>query len=732
MWIKIIRFLFFALAGSTVCADQNTESINSMCNTTEVSQFVKAKYATSLNITVDNRKWAKNYFKAIKKSGDILAITGGGNILKKFKKKFKADILVVFDNDLQCRFSAKIKINGDFKDHINSTPLITSLDVKLLHGNINGVTKFKLFLPHTRKGDNEIFITSLLKELGFLSLKTYYVDSMFNNIKVRYIFQEKAGKEFIESNKLREAPILEGDERFMLVSGNWDSEEFNLARVVNKTWLKKGPVSLDIAKKSLSYLNTDYLKYGGIYLGSNALRDDNQVFSALLFALSSIHGLYGHNRKFYYDPIYQHFSSIYYDGNSDILTAFSGKLKKHPLVSYINNNEVMGAKSALVLIQNLDSTKILARLQSAGVKMSPKKLNQVISVITKKLQTLVKFSYQDKIEPYQPFFAHHDTKKVIKLAFSNEKLPKITACNFSLTYCIPETLSLKNYAKLLNGRYKNAQGIDYVFVGDKEEYQQGISKKQSDQERVKTFMLTNQSILTTYGSMEVMLDKNNKTLTLHQQNVNDRALITGGVLKNWDIHLYGTNKGISYNQQRFDKHLLTGCLTLLDTHLEEINISASNTQCEDGVNLMRAQGSIKTISIKNTMSDALDVDFSNLKFQTIHIKNAGNDCLDFSAGEYKVSFSNLKNCQDKAISVGEKSVSFFDNIDILGANTGVASKDSSIININTSNLKDVKTCFSAYNKKQEFWGGKISIKKHNCSPNQIHQQQNSLIEITKP
>ena len=48
------------------------------------------------------------------------------------------------------------------------------------------------------------------------------------------------------------------------------------------------------------------------------------------------------------------------------------------------------------------------------------------------------------------------------------------------------------------------------------------------------------------------------------------------------------------------------------------------------------------------------------------------------------------------------------------SNIGIASKDSSVTKINNAYLKNVKTCVSAYNKKQEFYGGFLEIKNIDC------------------
>ena len=40
----------------------------------------------------------------------------------------------------------------------------------------------------------------------------------------------------------------------------------------------------------------------------------------------------------------------------------------------------------------------------------------------------------------------------------------------------------------------------------------------------------------------------------------------------------------------------------------------------------------------------------------ISVNNAGNDCIDLSSGKYKILSALLNNCGDKAISVGEKTI----------------------------------------------------------------------------
>ena len=109
----------------------------------------------------------------------------------------------------------------------------------------------------------------------------------------------------------------------------------------------------------------------------------------------------------------------------------------------------------------------------------------------------------------------------------------------------------------------------------------------------------------------------------------------------------------------------------------------------------------------NSTIDKNEVD--NIKINSSH-----NDCVDFSAGIYKLNSLDLKDCSDKALSVGEKSFLTLNEIIAENADIGIASKDSSIVKLNNAYLKNLKTCVSAYNKKQEFNGGFIDIKKMEC------------------
>jgi hypothetical protein len=718
---KLFFFLLFFSLNVFSAENFNNEdlALELDCNTSLFDDFVTATHPSFIDLTINKyRKWNKNYLNLLKNSHKYIP--------NEFKQKFKAHLSVTFTNGLNCRFPAEIRVNGYHRNHISNLVPITSLDVKLLQGNIDSITQFKLLLPNTINGDDEIFNSTILREFGFLSPKAYYVPVNFNNQTVKLIFQEKITKEFIEANKLREAPILEGDKRFLFIKKPFNS----LSRMVNYKWAV-GNVNFDISRDAVSSLNRNYLEgLEGFPLLLNDKLDSNKMNEsfALLVALESKNGFQFENQTFYYDRIYKKFIPIYYDEMSNKLNTNKDTYKnlftsKHGF----NSDQVKGAKRVIVSIKALDKKRFMKQLNKYGLNVSSQKLNEKIDVINSNLQIISNAEDQNKVGPYKQYFSKvKDSAK--KLVFINDGL-KVEICNFSMSSCIFEQLDLKEYSKLLGGQYKNKNGIDYIFVGNKIEYENGLILQNNNSSKFKSINFDKDSNIITYGQIESDINNNSKVINFYQKELNSRVLITGGRLKNWKINFFGVKKLPIENNQRFDENLLTGCLSFIDMNIENLDIKVNNSSCEDAINFIRVSGNVNNIEIHNSNSDGLDVDYSEIDFGDIVIFNAGNDCIDFSFGEYTVQYANLNHCSDKAISAGEKTSASLNSIEVLNSSIGIASKDSSLVKIEKILFNNAKNCFSAYNKKQEFWGAKIIVNEHNCQPIRKYQQKYSLIEV---
>ena len=172
-----------------------------------------------------NKVWSRNllnlhvYFQNEKEKSKHKNWFENFRINKKYKKKYNSKLLVKYAGFKPCVFDSKVRITGDLWWHIGwmrGAP-VSSLQIEILNGHINNITKFKLFLPQARNNENEVFSSILLKKLGFLSPRTSFISAKVNGYKGKYIFQEDLRKEFLEYSSFREGPILEGDERFTIM-----------------------------------------------------------------------------------------------------------------------------------------------------------------------------------------------------------------------------------------------------------------------------------------------------------------------------------------------------------------------------------------------------------------------------------------------------------------------------------------------------------------------------------
>ena len=292
--------------------------------------------------------------------------------------------------------------------------------------------------------------------------------------------------------------------------------------------------------------------------------------------------------------------------------------------------------------------------------------------------------------------------------------------------CDDITLSRKDTIKLLEGNLTKDK-IEFQFIGNNIENNNLINN-------LKYKKVTIQNSNFYYDEkIEYKYNIEENELNIYQVEPGARAFFSEGNLKNLSINFYGNVNKMKFkeNTKNFpiDINSLTGCLSLINTELKDIKIRAYDSTCEDSINLINVSGVIEEIEVKNSFLDALDIDFSNVELVKLTISNAGNDCLDVSAGTYKVNSAVVSGCGDKGVSVGEKSIISINDIEIHDTNLGVASKDSSIVTINNISLNNIDTCLSAYNKKQEYSGGYLSVNNFQCTNfiNKLNQDAYSKI-----
>ena len=114
------------------------DEINPFCNGLSYFDNNKLRYFDLTQIEIDifnDLGWNTNVFRIISSEDKV--------IKPEYKNKFNGLMNIHVENDdknlnISCSFDIEIRISGDWTDHINRNDATTSLDVKLLTGNIGG------------------------------------------------------------------------------------------------------------------------------------------------------------------------------------------------------------------------------------------------------------------------------------------------------------------------------------------------------------------------------------------------------------------------------------------------------------------------------------------------------------------------------------------------------------------------------------------------------------------
>ena len=754
---KIILIFFFFCIQSFLSANETKFGINSYCqNKFTDFEYYERIYPTKISVNILRYRlnnWKRNSLR--------MKFSRDGIIEKKYKKNFPATINVEFNNKINCKFKATVRAVGDYKDHIlvtESREIYQSIFVNLQSGNINGFTKFKLLLTssrnnvHTPKlssfkgyGDNEIFVTHLLRTLGYIAPRTSKIPVSINNQKSAFmLLQEHPAKEMLEFNNRREGPILEGDERFFWEFKKLDlfsAENISLSRIKNSNWATFNEKTFSTSLSSINLLNKVYLDYIIKYnptgsswntvLNNKILSLNNyeqekrlDIYDLLIYGMVADHSLRPHNRIFYYDPINKYFEPIYYDGDPMIFTPNWKKIDFN-----LNKQKKYIVNYAIKLIENINIQNLYKNTKNSGAYLSEaeikKYLNAIKTNIKKiKFENQAESKNQNYFEKYFINLSQQNKKQKILFSFFNKK-NDFFVCNVKNFKC-NDKIILKNKNDILEGRYKYKY-IPVQFLGRLNfKDSNNINFLNTEFNEFKSLEIKNTKIFFNDG-IEIKVQDGNK-ISIFQKKYGGKAIIKGGKLENFSIHFYGLMEKNSSILDIIDKKVITGCVTFIDVNIHKLKLFSKNGVCEDSINFIRTKGTIEEMVVLDSLNDGVDFDFSSIQVNNININNSGNDCIDFSKGSYKINNVSLDNCKDKGLSAGEGSLVKINKINVDNANLAIASKDESQVLIKSLYANNVNYCLAAYRKKEEFSGGFIKYSEiNNCSNNKIYSEEGSKI-----
>ena len=699
----------------TLVTEQIQDSIGPLCDGEGYSliENLNPSQIADVNIDIPNSAdWYRNFYSA-----HMYSTEKGNYINSIFKKDFTSIIEINYLNGVKCKFDAEIRINGDLKDHIDINNLISSLDVKLKNGNIFNITRFKLFLPETRRGDNEIFTTSLLRNLEFLSPRSFYVNVSINKNSIhQYIFQEKISKEMLEYNKFREGPIIETNEKYV-----WDTSENSFfreddkfskdpllfAKLINNKWGMRTVENRKIAIESLEKYNQSLFsslnsrQLNNEYLNNNTT--SLYMYEVANFALVADHGVAtNHNRQFYFNKLSNEFVPSYYDGNPE----FFENPPRQNFDYAKSENLVAGAEALLQKEFNFEDLYI--DLVNAGLVLTKEDLEEYLEKFRNNIQQIIVLNTQKNFShPLIEEQLDNFRETSLNFLFQDLQLNSNIVCNQLLTTC--QELILDSDLNIFKDEIVYEGNQTFIFGKSLNTFlsSEGQNLDKSQKLVIDNFLLTN------YNNAEIEIDDVGKIINIYVNKIDEKILITSNdTIKSWSFNIF--NKVNQTLLSRSDENLLTGCVTFYNLATEDINIKSNNSHCEDSVNFVNVTGYVNEIEILNSSFDALDLDNSKLLIKNLYIRNADNDCIDVSNGVYEFYNVEIVGCLDKSISIGEKSKVTISEFNTKSSDIGIVVKDSSEAEVKNFEGININTCVQIYRKKQEFGPSKLSVENYEC------------------
>lgn len=644
-----------------ICSTGRYESIEQM-SLEEIA-------SRGLIVNFNQHKYVKKILTKLKKFSDPDINAVAVKHSKDWKKYQRGSLSI---RNIECEIPIKLRLTGDLLDHFdrNTRGVFHSIKVKMTSGSLDSVTAFKLFAPRSRGDLEEVFVTTLFQELGFLAPDTYKTQIHINGSEpIEVLLQEDLDVSFLERNSIPESILLEGDETLGLglrktltriinpkvLTTNLDhSIADSISRYLNQVYSRSVDASVIIDKQ----LEKFDPKVHPIFFSSQDTQE-LELFSALALATGTIYGISLDDSRFVFDKIMGSVRPIYYDGHPDPYL----DVKDNQIIT-----PILIRKEALAeietLLREVDIPQLRKKLQSRGVTLSKKdvekRLHNALANIADNRVTLSRPELINRIKlSTQPTTDYSQFQKVVR--------------------------KQSRFEEIFTGVHLEATGVKSLTINRK-------ARK-----------------------INALLPRARLSPSDNGFTRNPMLRIFGGELSGWEINVTYANLADPNHvpDEIRGKLEYTGCLLFHDIKLRNVNVSIDNAPCEDAINLVRVDGQHLYFDVAQAASDAIDADFSDLRDLTAVVNQAGNDCVDFSFGSYSLSID-LTGCGDKGVSAGETSIVDIREGVVKGASIGVASKDGASVTINRLKIVNSQICIAEYRKKSKFNVGNVELNSCSC------------------
>jgi len=611
----------------------------------------------------------------------------------------KKNILNIFSNAKlnfnNEKYNIKIRVKGDRVLHwYDKTQTSYKIDLKG-ENRLWGLEEFSIQKPITRNYIYEYIFHKYLEYQNLISLKYFFINLSINDSKRGiYAVEEGFSKELIERNKKRNGPIFSINETKNI---RYPDVEYELYS--EKYWRENHPNLVNQALFSLNQLKNNQIDLNLVFD-----LDKWATYFAIIDLTGTFHGVIPKSVKLFYNPVTAKFEPIGFDGhyNSNLFNNFL-------ILDFMDDSN----KNCDYICS--DREWILKFLKNNEfVELYIKKLEEISSINS--IKNFYKINL-DMINFFNEQFLSESSKtdkvlyKGIGIYQFNENYL------FNRSEYIKNRINEFNKKKILNIKSKKNFGKDLTKEANII-FHEGKYFLRNDMEINQRYFLPSGKILIIEKGVKIKFNKDVSIFSegsIYMNGTDKEPIIIYSDKKFGSLvfmdNIYNINnvifQNLSYPKER--DRILYGGINIINSNLEIINTKIFSSNSEDAINIISSNSFIKNLELKDIKSDAIDIDFGNLKFEAITCEQINNDCLDISGAEINGKFISGKYIKDKGLSFGEKSLGNIDNIYFENSRLGVAVKDGSNLKIYDYKFLNNEYDVAVFNKKKEYSGSSLYL-----------------------
>lgn len=707
----IVLVLSILISSLIIFSDNKLIVINLLRKTTnEIQQTLFGNENYSVSSFSDLYKFTKGATKGLISSDnfpelDIKIPYENVAILESSKyendRPYVNAVMNVTDNKEIKALKGKVRYKGDRSIHIENFKK-SSFRMNLKGDDrLFGLEEFSIQSPVIRNYSWELLIAETFRNEGLLTLKTEAANFSVNgDYRGLFFIEEVPSTRTLERQKRKAGPIFGLDENFGIgIDSKLDV--YDLREWEGKTIYKN---SVRLLYKSFLEMEQQQI------LDSNSFELDSWAkYFALIDVFGSHHGVLPKSVRFYFNPVIGKFEPLLFDAH----------LGGEDLNNFILLDLLTRGKSA--------TCDWICPFESFYKSF----LNDD-SFLNLYLKYLKKYSSPEFIND-------------INLTYSKsfESLDNELYSRFSLSDGISHrALSLYLFKpEHLQKRRNLIQNKLNLFLSRSDEFLNGsdIKIKNKNSNSIKTenivineledVLINGNDLVFEHPTLLLLRGKNSILGTSY-----DKPLIIKGpvmlvqiggeiIIKN--VHFIDSKSHIIANRN------WSGVLNIIDSNANIDNLSLIGSLAEDAINIVSSEFYISNITINNSLSDAIDLDFASGTIEYIECNQVGNDCFDVSESLTTIQKLNANYVSDKAVSVGENSEINIRKLSVHDSAIGVVSKDGSSAYVEQIHFKNIKLPFATFVKKSEYTEPTLKVEEILSSQNTNLFSLSSLNSILK-